>query len=120
MTTRFLELELPKIGVSGIARLLDEDAPRTCAAVWAALPLEDDLYHAKYARNEVYAFFSALADPPVGLENPTITPIPGDLCYFEFSSGHLPARTYGYDEDQAAPAAIWWSTWPCSTAATTC
>lgn len=102
MTPRYLELLLPTIGARGVARLLDEDAPRTCDAVWAALPLEDELYHAKYARNEVYAFFSALADPPIGLENPTITPIPGDLCYFEFSSGQLPAGSYGYAEDQGS------------------
>lgn len=83
------------------ARLLDDEAPRTCAAIWDALPLSGDLFHAKYARNELYTFVAPFAEPEPGLENPTVTPIPGDLCYFSFPGGHLPAGTYGYGSDEA-------------------
>lgn len=83
------------------ARLLDDEAPRTCAAIWGALPLSGDLFHAKYARNELYTFVAPFADAEPGLENPTVTPIPGDLCYFSFPGGHLPAGTYGYGADEA-------------------
>jgi hypothetical protein len=100
--TRYLELSLTKRGVSCLVRLLDAEAPLTAEAVWSALPLEGDIFHAKYARNEVYAMFDPFADPDPGLENPTITPIPGDVCYFAFSGGQLPPRSYGYGPDEGA------------------
>lgn len=102
---RYIEVELPKHDLRCVARLLDEEAPRTSAAVWDALPLGGDIYHAKYARNELYTFVPPFAPEPIGSENPTITPIPGDLVYFEFASGILPAATYGYDEEAGQGAA---------------
>jgi hypothetical protein len=98
---RFIEIALEKRGVSCVARLLDEDAPRTCDIVWDLLPLKGEIYHAKYARNEVYTFIPPPGVHP-GLENPTITPIPGDVCYIPFAAGQLPARSYGYSEEEGA------------------
>jgi hypothetical protein len=102
---RHIEIALTSRDVACVARLLEEEAPRTAEAVWRTLPLEGDAYHAKYARNEVYTFVSTFAEPEPGLENPTITPIPGDVCYFNFSAGQLPGRSYGYREDEAAGGA---------------
>lgn len=102
---RLVEIELPKRGVRAVARLLDDEAPRTAAAVWDSLPLGGEIFHAKYARNELYTFVPVLDAGLVGMENPTITPIPGDLVYFEFGSGMLPAATYGYQDDEAAAGA---------------
>lgn len=99
---RYVEIRLEQRGVSCVARLLDDEAPNTCLAVWDALPLGGDAYHAKYARNEVYTFVPSFADPEPGLENPTITPIPGDVCYFSFQAGQLPRKSYGYAEDEGA------------------
>ena len=36
-------------------------------------------------------------EPP--LENPTVTPIPGDLCYFTFAGTELGTTSYGYDRE---------------------
>jgi hypothetical protein len=93
---RFIDVTLTKRGVSCTAKLLDDRAPITCAAVWDALPLSSDVYHAKYARNEIYALFPAFAPQEPPLENPTITPIPGDLCYFSFNGTQLGTQPYGY------------------------
>ncbi|AJE82761.1 hypothetical protein SLNWT_2385 [Streptomyces albus] len=30
------------------------------------------------------------------MENPTVTPIPGDLCYFSFNGTQLGSQAYGY------------------------
>lgn len=38
-----------------------------------------------------------LRRPGTPLENPTVTPIPGDLCYFTFNGTQLGNRAYGYD-----------------------
>ncbi|MEV0850004.1 DUF3830 family protein [Streptomyces sp. NPDC049954] len=96
MAERFLEISLDKRQVSCTAKLLDDRAPITCAAVWDALPLGGDVYHAKYARNEIYALFPPFAAEEPPLENPTVTPIPGDLCYFSFNGTQLGSQAYGY------------------------
>jgi len=98
---RQIEIHLPKRDVTCVAELLDDVAPRTCAAVWQSLPVGGPIYHAKYARNELYTFVPA-PELALGLENPTVTPIPGDLVYFEFTSGMLPALTYGYTAQEGA------------------
>lgn len=108
MADRFIEVSLDKRGVSCTAKLLDDRAPITCAAVWDALPLGGDVYHAKYARNEIYALIPPFAPEEPPLENPTITPIPGDLCYFTFTDTQLSTGSYGYEaaaEQQGAQAA---------------
>lgn len=95
---RFMEISLRQRGVAVVARLLDERAPRTCEAIWDALPRAGDAYHAKYARNEIYALVPAFADPEPGPEHTTITPIPGDVVYFGFEPYQLAAATHGYRE----------------------
>lgn len=95
---RFMEIRLEKRGVSCTARMLDDKAPRTCEAVWNALPQAGDAYHAKYARNEIYSLVPAFANPEPGRENPTITPIPGDVVYFSFEAWQLVTGSHGYDD----------------------
>jgi hypothetical protein len=93
---RYIKVTLEQRGVSCTARLLEEDAPLTTSAVWDALPQSSAVYHAKYARNEIYALVPPFANQP-GLENPTVTPIPGDLCYFFLAAGMLDRK---YKEDK--------------------
>ncbi len=95
---RHIEISLPKRGAVAVARLLDEHAPRTCSAIWDAMPRIGDAYHAKYARNEIYALVPAFADPDPGPEHTTITPIPGDVVYFGFEPYQLAAATHGYPD----------------------
>lgn len=85
---RFMKITLEKREASCIARLLDDDAPQTCDAIWEALPLSNDVWHAKYASNEIYCMVPPLAQQP-RLENPTLTPIPGDVMYFSFPAGQF-------------------------------
>ncbi|MEU0490840.1 DUF3830 family protein [Nocardiopsis sp. NPDC006139] len=84
-----MSITLPLRGVSCVAELLEQDAPRTCEAVWESLPQGDAVQHAKYARNEVYTMVPRFAAAEPGLENPTVTPIPGDVVYFSFDGGML-------------------------------
>ncbi len=98
---RYLTITLTKAGVSVRARLLDELAPHTCAAVWDALPQEGDAFHAKYARNEVYTLVPRITAAP-HRENPTVTPIPGDVCLFDFEPWEIGNPAYGYEPGSAA------------------
>lgn len=93
---RLIKVSLAKRNVSCVARLLDQEAPRTCNALWEALPKSGPVYHAKYARNEIYILVPRFAQTEPGRENPTITPIPGDLVYFGFEPWQLSAGTHGY------------------------
>ncbi len=81
---RRIELSLKQKNVRAVATLLEEEAPRTCAALWELLPIDGETYHAKWAGRELYT----LVPPPKvgpGQENATIMPIPGDLLYFDVS-----------------------------------
>lgn len=97
--SRFITITLASRGVSCRARLLEEAAPRTCAAVWDALPLNGQVYHGKYARNEIYGLFPAFAQTDPGRENTTVTPIPGDICWFTFTGDDLGNPAYGYETE---------------------
>lgn len=89
---RAIEVRLEKRGVSCIAELLDDVAPRTCGLVWNSLPREAPAWHAKYASNEVYALMPPLDGESPGRENSTITPAAGDLVYLEFPVGQVPPK----------------------------
>lgn len=99
--SRLIAVSLDKRGVRCIARMLETEAPRTCAAVWDALSdgrvLSSQVFHGKYARNEIYTLLPAFASPDPGRENTTVTPIPGDLCWFSFDSDQLGNPAYGYE-----------------------
>lgn len=74
MVDRYLEVSPATRGVTCTARLPDDGAPVTCAAVRDPLPLGGDVHHATYARNEIYALFPPFADTEPPLENPTVPP----------------------------------------------
>lgn len=102
--TRHVTITLESRGVTCRARLLDDEAPVTCAAVWEALPLGGDAFHAKYARNEVYTLLPRITAAP-RRENPTVTPIPGDVCLFDFEPWEIGNPAYGYEPGSEAHAA---------------
>lgn len=93
---RHIEITLQRRQASCLARLLDDRAPRTCAAVWEALPQSGDAFHGKYARNEIYTLVEDFAAAAPGRENSTITPIPGDVCAFWFTAEELGSASHGY------------------------
>lgn len=94
---RYINITLEKRGVTCKAVLLDDVAPRTSKAVWDALPQSSQVFHGKYARNEIYNLVPAFAPKEPGAENTTVTPIPGDVCYFTFTSNDLKTPSHGYE-----------------------
>jgi hypothetical protein len=84
---RYIEIELEKRNVRCVALLLDEQAPKTAEAVWRALPQMGDVFHAKYASNEVYILVPQFATEEPGLENRTVVPSSGDVMYFYLQPG---------------------------------
>ncbi|MDN5771406.1 MAG: DUF3830 family protein [Microlunatus sp.] len=98
--TRYLTVRLEQRAVACRARLLDDEAPRTAGAVWDALPLSSQVFHGKYARNEIYQLVPQFAPVEPGRENTTVTPIPGDLCYFSFAADELATPSHGYGIDE--------------------
>jgi len=85
---RYLEVALRKRNVRAAAVLLEKEAPATCAAVWKALPLEAEVFHAKYANNEIYSQFAPFTGPELELENYTLMPVTGEIMYFRLRPWH--------------------------------
>lgn len=101
--TRFITVTLEQRDVSCRVQLLDDQAPATAQAVWDVLPVTGDAVHAKFARNEVYALVPRITSAP-RQENPTVTPIPGDVCLFDFEPWEISNPAFGYPPDSAAHA----------------
>jgi hypothetical protein len=87
MAERRIELSFPASGVTAVARLLDEDAPDVCNAMWAALevPIEGEVTHAMASGEEVMLNLpeaNRRFDPTaVPTQNATIHPRPGDILW---------------------------------------
>jgi hypothetical protein len=84
-----VELALAKQNRSFTARMLWEEAPRTCEAIALMLerePIVGATFHAIYSGHEFYVYCPSVNVP---LENHIVYPKPGQLVYY-----YLPARTY--------------------------
>ncbi|MEW5977442.1 MAG: DUF3830 family protein [Acidobacteriota bacterium] len=81
---KYIEVLLEKRNVRYVARMLFEEAPKTCEKIWAALPQEGELFHAKYASNELFTLVRDFSGGYTAAENLTVTPSIGDLLYFYF------------------------------------
>lgn len=91
MGTR-IRIEFVEEGVAAIAELNEAAAPKTCAAVIAALPQEGEAHHATYSGSEIA--FTLDRDLQIGFEHATSKVIPGDLAYTRFDGGVM----YGFPD----------------------
>ena len=96
MAVRRIELRFPTTGVTATARLLDEDAPDVCDAMWAALevPIDDEVTHAQASGQEVMLNLpeaNRRFDPTaVPTQNATIHPRPGDILWTYLPPYYMP------------------------------
>jgi Protein of unknown function (DUF3830) len=90
---RDLVIAFPGEGVEARARLLADLAPRTCEAVWAALPVRGQARHGIYSGSEVYLILPELLRLP--RENATTRVVPGDVGFAWIEAGSF----YGADEE---------------------
>jgi len=86
-----IELEILEEGVKATAVLLEEEAPRTCEAMWKALeePIENKALHGIWLGRTIEVGVpegNQVFDPDdIPLENGTVYPLPGDLLWKHFS-----------------------------------
>ena len=81
--------------VTASALLLEREAPRTCDAVWNALPFEGELIHAMWSGPETYLPVDPrIVAPP---EHQSVQPLPGEIGYYSLPGG----RMIGWPEDMA-------------------
>lgn len=108
---RYIEVILTKRDVRCVAKWLDDVAPKTCEAVWQALPQEGNAFHAKYASHEIYALVLPFAETEPGLEHTTLTPIASDLLYFYLPPGtvYIPEVCDVADQTGVVDLAIFYS-----------
>ena len=77
---------LRKRGISTRLKLRWDTSPWTCEAMTRRLPIEGQVWHAKYANNEIYTLIPVQAEKYVG-EWRCIYPGPGDLMYLPIEAG---------------------------------
>lgn len=88
-----IRFTFPDEGVSADAELLVSEAPRTCAALLARLPLAGEVVHGIYSGSEVYLTFPAAFQ--VAPEHATRAVRPGDVGYYFIRGGD----EYGWGSD---------------------
>lgn len=90
---RHIILAFPTEDITVEAVLLDDQAPRTCDAIWKHLPSNGYAQHGIYSGSEVYARWPStfIVEP----ENTTSDVLPGDVAYY-FQRGGL---QYGFPDD---------------------
>lgn len=74
-------------GVSAVAELFEDQAPKSCAAVLSCLPQGGESHHATYSGSEGVLILDR--DLGIGRENATSKVIPGDLGYTRFEGGEM-------------------------------
>ena len=82
---KFIRLGLRKRARSTRLRMRPDRSPETCAAVARMLPVESQVYHAKYANNEIYNLVP-LPKPTPPQEWTCLYPGPGDLLFVPAST----------------------------------
>jgi uncharacterized protein DUF3830 len=78
--------------VAAAARLLREQAPETCSAVWEALPASGLARHGVYSGSEVYLILPSILTPP--REQATTIVGAGDVGFLTVEKG----SGYGIEE----------------------
>ena len=103
-----LEIVSLESGVKAIVELFEEQAPKTCEAMWKCLesPMETEGIHAMWVGRELMFIMpeeNQRVDPTsIPLENSTAHPLPGDVL-FAYYTPHI-TRQY-YDDFRDKP--IW-------------
>ena len=82
----YVRVGLRQRGASTKLRLRWDRSPQICAACVPMLPVESQVYHAKYANNEVY-ILTPMPDPVPRHEWLCIHPGPGDLMFAPLEMG---------------------------------
>lgn len=82
----YVRLGLRKRGAAIKLRMRWDRSPWTCQAVAARLPIEGQVWHAKYANNEIYTLIPVEDERYVG-EWRCIYPGQGDLMYLPIEAG---------------------------------
>lgn len=84
---RNIRLVLPRVDITAVAQLLDNEAPATCAAIWDALPFAGKLNHGIWSGPETYL----LIDPEIRLapENQTVQTQAGEIGYYTAKGGTI-------------------------------
>ena len=80
-----IRISLVKSGVSVIAELCEDLAPKSCQLLFKKLPLKGEAIHARWGGNEIWMDL-----PPLGLtgyENETIFPSPGEILLVQKATG---------------------------------
>ena len=75
----------PDENIAITAHLLIDEAPKTCAAVLAELPVEGEACHGIYSGPEIFFLLPRIID--IGMENATSAMLPGEVGFLTIPKG---------------------------------
>ncbi len=75
------------------ATLLEDQAPKTCEAIWQLLPLKVSVIHDIWSGRQIFAPLDS--SPGIPPENLSMYAVPGDLYYYERPAHLDRGRPYG-------------------------
>ena len=92
---RRIRISFPEVGVAATADLLEEDAPKTCDAIWNLLPIRATALHDIWSGHQIF-FFLKPAEL-VQYENvPRLLDVnPGDIFYYYRKPHYFRGAPYG-------------------------
>jgi hypothetical protein len=76
-----IRLTFPDGGSEIMATLLEDQAPKTCEAIWQLLPLTICAIHDIWSGRQI--FIPLEPTPHIAIENVSMYVVPGDLYYYE-------------------------------------
>ncbi|MEM2876412.1 MAG: DUF3830 family protein [Candidatus Bathyarchaeia archaeon] len=92
-----MEIEIPELGVSSTAILLEENTPKTCEVIWDSLPIRGYLIYNKWCGQQLIFNVRDSALFKIPKENPTNNVRPRDVTYW-YSYWDYPGMIRGVDE----------------------
>ncbi len=102
------EIELRVGGVTAVAQLLADAAPRTCDRIWDALPIEETLHNLRYGGNATFVVLDRLVDASLPIENRVFAHQLGTLAFRpEYGEIILP---YGPSQARDPRSVTGWAT----------
>ena len=95
ITVKRIRISFPEANVAARADLLDEDAPKTCEAIWSILPIKATALHDIWSGHQIFVFLNSTR--VIEYENvPRLLDVnPGDLFYYYRKPHYFRGAPYG-------------------------
>ena len=90
---RHIQITFEEENITARARLLEDQAPTICQAIWEILPVDGQAMHSMLSGQEIFVILPTRSDLKLPKENATTYVVPGDIAYNFVKGGRLHSFT---------------------------